>query len=244
MSEKFGEKLARSVKNLSAVKRVRPAQQAVRNGPIDVIGLAVATSSLRAAYMSAPHAHEVTNLLRAWTAGDEKALEKLTSLVYAELRRRAHRYMSREAPGHILQTTALINEVYVRVVDLQEMTWQDRAHFLAVCAKLMRQILTDLARARLYQKRGPGAVHVSLEQASLPSDAPRVDLLVLDEALDALARIDARKGRVVELRFFGGLTVEETAEVLKVSPETVMRDWKFAKACLHEELSKSNRHGP
>ena len=194
--------------------------------------------------MAGPRTHQVTALLRAWTAGDEKALEKLTSLVYAELRRRAHRYMSREPAGHILQTTALINEVYLRVVDLRELTWQDRAHFLAVCAKLMRQILTDLARARLYQKRGPGAVHVSLEQASLASEEPQVDLLVLDEALDALARIDPRKGRVVELRFFGGLSVEETAEVLRVSPETVMRDWKFAKACLHEELSKPNHHEP
>jgi RNA polymerase sigma-70 factor, ECF subfamily len=194
--------------------------------------------------MAGPRTHQVTALLRAWTAGDEKALEKLTSLVYAELRWRAHRYMSREPAGHILQTTALINEVYLRVVDLRDMTWQDRAHFLAVCAKLMRQILTDLARARLYQKRGPGAVHVSLEQASLASEEPQVDLLVLDEALDALARIDPRKGRVVELRFFGGLSVEETAEVLKVSPETVMRDWKFAKACLHEELSRPSHHGP
>ena len=194
--------------------------------------------------MAGPRTHQVTALLRAWTAGDEKALEKLTSLVYAELRRRAHRYMAREAPGNILQTTVLINEVYLRVVDLRELTWQDRAHFLAVCAKLMRQILTDLARARLYQKRGPGAVHVSLEQASLASEEPQVDLLVLDEALDALARIDPRKGRVVELRFFGGLSVEETAEVLRVSPETVMRDWKFAKACLHEELSKPNHHEP
>ena len=193
--------------------------------------------------MAGPRTHQVTALLRAWTAGDEKALEKLTSLVYAELRRRAHRYMSREPAGHILQTTALINEVYLRVVDLRELTWQDRAHFLAVCAKLMRQILTDLARARLYQKRGPGAVHVSLEQASLASEEPQVDLLVLDEALDALARIDPRKGRVVELRFFGGLSVEETAEVLRVSPETVMRDWKFARACLHQELSKPNHHG-
>jgi RNA polymerase sigma factor (TIGR02999 family) len=144
--------------------------------------------------------------------------------------------MARERPGHILQSTALINEVYVRLVDLRELTWQDRAHFFAVWAKLMRQILIDLARARRYQKRGPGAIHVSLEEASLASEEPRVDLLALDEALNALARIDPRKGRVVELRFFGGLSVEETAEVLRVSPETVMRDWKFAQTCLYEEL--------
>jgi len=146
--------------------------------------------------------------------------------------------MAEEPPGHILQTTALVNEVYLRLVDLRDFTWQDRAHFFAVCAKLMRQILTDLARARQYQKRGPGVIHVSLEEASLASEEAPVDLLALDEALNALARIDPRKGRVVELRFFGGLSVEETAEVLQVSPETVMRDWKFAKACLHEELSK------
>jgi RNA polymerase sigma factor (TIGR02999 family) len=193
--------------------------------------------------MAAPRTHEITALLRAWTAGDEQALEKLTPPVYSELRRRAHRYMTREPPGHILQTTALINEVYVRLVDLPELTWQDRAHFFAACARLMRQILTDLARARRYQKRGPGAIHVSLEEASPASEGPRVDLLALDEALNALARIDLRKGRVVELRFFGGLSVEETAEVLRASPETVMRDWKFAKACLHEELGISKRAG-
>ena len=194
--------------------------------------------------MAGPRTHQVTALLRAWTGGDEKALEKLTSLVYDELRGRAHRYMAREPRGHILQTTALINEVYLRVVDMRGLTWQDRAHFLAICARLMRRILTDMARARLYQKRGLGAIHVSLGQASLVSEEPRVDLLVLDEALNALARIDPRKGRVVELRFFGGLSVAETAEVLRVSPETVMRDWKFAKACLHQELSKPNQYGP
>jgi RNA polymerase sigma factor (TIGR02999 family) len=193
--------------------------------------------------MAAPRTHEITALLRAWTAGDEQALEKLTPLVYRELHRRARRYMAREPAGHILQTTALINEVYLRLVDLRELTWQDRAHFFAVCAKLMRQILIDLARARRYQKRGPGAIHVSLEEASSASKEPQVDLLALDEALKALARIDPRKGRVVELRFFGGLSVEETAEVLRVSAETVMRDWKFARACLHQELSKQDHHG-
>jgi RNA polymerase sigma-70 factor (ECF subfamily) len=189
--------------------------------------------------MGAPSTLEITGLLRAWTAGDAEALEKLTALVYRQLRRRAHRYMAGELPGHILQTTGLVNEVYLRLVDLRDFTWQDRAHFFAVCAKLMRQILTDLARARQYQKRGPGVIHVSLEETSLAAEgAPQVDLLALDEALDTLSRIDPRKGRVVELRFFGGLSVEETAAVLEISPETVMRDWKFAKACLHQELSK------
>ena len=188
--------------------------------------------------MGAPRTLEITGLLRAWTGGDGGALERLTSLVYSELHRRAHRYMAGEPPGHILQTTALVNEVYLRLVDLRDFTWQDRIHFFAICAKLMRQILTDMARARQFQKRGPGAIHISLEEASLASEDAPVDLLALDQALNALARIDARKGRVVELRFFGGLSVEETAEVLQVSPETVMRDWKFAKACLHAELSK------
>ncbi len=214
------------------------------NRRTDVILLAAPVCSRRGGYMAAPRTHEITALLRAWTAGDEQSLEKLTSMVHNELRRRAHRYMAREPPGHILQTTALINEVYLRLVDLRELTWQDRAHFFAVCAKLMRQILTDLARARRYQKRGAGPIHVSLEEAFPASEEARVDLLALDEALSALALIDPRKGRVVELRFFGGLSVEETAEVLRVSPETVMRDWKFAKACLHQELSKQNHHGP
>jgi RNA polymerase sigma factor (TIGR02999 family) len=192
--------------------------------------------------MGALPTHEVTVLLRAWAAGDQQALDKLTPLVYSELHMRAHRHMAREPTGHILQTTALINEVYLRVVNLRELTWQDRAHFFAVCAKLMRQILTDLARARRYQKRGQGAIHVTLEEAAAAFDEPRVDLLALDEALNALAHIDPRKVQVVELRFFGGLGVEETAEVVRVSPDTVMRDWKFAKAFLHEELSKANQH--
>ena len=179
--------------------------------------------------MAAPRAHEIAALLRAWTAGNQQALEKLTPLVNSELHKRAHRYMAREPAGHILQTTVLINEVYLRVVDLRELTWQDRAHFFAVCAKLMGQILIDLSRARRYQKRGHAAIHVSLEEASLTSEEPRVDLLALDEALNALDRIDLRKGRVVELRFFRGLSVEETAKVLPVSAETVMRDWKFAR---------------
>jgi RNA polymerase sigma-70 factor, ECF subfamily len=187
--------------------------------------------------MAAPGTDEITGLLRAWSAGDERALLKLTPLVYDELRRRSHRYMAREPAGHMLQTTALINEVYLRLVDLPQLTWRDRTHFFAVCARLMRQILNDLARARQYQKHGP-AIHVSLEEALPASEEPRVDLLALDEALNALARLDPRKAQVVELRFFGGLSVEETAEVLKVSQETVKRDWKFSKGWLHEELAK------
>ena len=163
---------------------------------------------------------DVSKLLHAWSGGDQSALERLTPIVYRELHRLARRYMKGERPEHSLQATALVNEAYLRLVDYNRMQWQDRAHFFAVCARLMRQILIDLARARLYQKRGPEAIHVSLEEASAVSEEPRVDLPALDEALNALARIDPRKGRVVELRFYGGLSVEETTEVLGVSPET------------------------
>ena len=154
--------------------------------------------------MAAPGTDEITALLRAWSRGDEHALLRLTPLVYDELRRRSHRYMAREPAGHLLQTAALINEVYLRLVDLPELTWQDRTHFFALCARLMRQILTDLARARRCQKRGPGAIHLSLEEALPASEDPRVDLLALDEALNALARLDPRKVRLSNCAFLAG----------------------------------------
>jgi RNA polymerase sigma-70 factor, ECF subfamily len=181
-------------------------------------------------------AGEVTKLLQAWSGGNGEALAKLTPLVYAELRRAAHRYMARERKGHSLQTTALVNEVYLRLVDIRKVTWQDRAHFLAVCARLMRRVLTDFARSRAYQKRGGGSPGVALDEALLVSRQPSADLIALDDGLKTLAAFDRRKSQVVELRFFGGLSVEETAEVLKVSPETVKRDWKLAKAWLLDEL--------
>jgi RNA polymerase sigma factor (TIGR02999 family) len=186
---------------------------------------------------------DVTRLLRAWSGGDEKALEKLTALVYDELRRAAHRYMVRERPGHTLQTTALVNEVYLRLVDLREVTWQDRAHFLAVCARLMRRVLTDFARARASRKRGGGSPHMVLDEGQLAAGAPPPDLAALDDSLNALAAIDPRKSQVVELRFFGGLDVEETAEVLKVSRETVKRDWRLAKAWLLREMTAQRSDG-
>jgi len=158
-------------------------------------------------------------------------------LVYDELHRAAHRHMAREGPNDTLQTTALINEVYLRLVDLREVSWQNRAHFFAICARLMRRILTDAARARRYQKRGGGAPQLSLEETLLVSREPRSDLIALDDALNGLAAIDERKSQVVELRFFGGLSVEETAEVLRVSPQTVLRDWELAKVWLLRELS-------
>ena len=184
-----------------------------------------------------PSPHEVTQLLKAWSGGDQEALEKLTPLVYAELRRAAHRYMAQERPGHTLQTTALVNEVYLRLVDVRRVSWQDRAHFLAVCARLMRRVLTDFARSRGYLKRGGDSPRVALDEALLVSREPAADLIALDDGLKALAAFDPRKSQVVELRFFGGLSVEETAEVLKVSSETVKRDWRLARVWLLEEMN-------
>lgn len=191
--------------------------------------------------MATPSAHEITELLQAWGSGDQGALEKLVPVVYDELHQLAQRYMSREQSGLTLQTTALVNELYLRLVDIQQTGWKDRAHFFAVCAQVMRHILIDFARSRRSLKRGGLAVHVSLDDNPAVSREPRGDLLALDDALNRLAAFDARKSRVVELRFFGGLSVEDTAEVLKVSPETVMRDWKLAKVWLLRELSRDDR---
>jgi len=181
---------------------------------------------------------DVSQLLRAWSDGDQKALEKLTPIVYAELHRLARRYMRREQAGHSLQTTALVNEAYLRLIDYTRMEWQNRAHFFAVSAQLMRRILVEHARRRNL-KRGGGVQHVTLDEAAvvglLSNKVP--DFIALDNALNALSRLDARKAQVVEMRFFGGLSVEETAEVLKVSPVTVMRDWNAAKAWLYRELT-------
>ena len=159
------------------------------------------------------------------------------------MRKAARHYMAGERPGHSLQTTALINEVYLRLVGVRKVSWQNRAHFLAVCARLMRRVLTDYARSRDYQKRGGGLVRVDLSEAPAPVAKLNPDLADLDEAMNKLATVDERKSQVVELRFFGGLDVKETAEVLKVSPETVMRDWKIAQAWLLRELSGTKRHG-
>jgi RNA polymerase sigma-70 factor, ECF subfamily len=181
--------------------------------------------------------HEVTRLLQAWGSGDETALERLMPLVYAELHRLAHRYMAAEPSGQVLQTTALVHEVYLRLVDVDNIDWQNRAHFYGICARLMRRILIDFARSRNYQKRGGQFPHIELEETATVTAVVGSELLAVDDALTKLAKLDARKAEVVELRFFGGLTVEETAAVLKVSSETVMRDWKMAKAWLLRELS-------
>jgi RNA polymerase sigma factor (TIGR02999 family) len=193
--------------------------------------------------MGAPSSSEVTGLLRAWGRGDEEALQKLMPLVYEQLHAAARRYMAGERPGHTLQTTALIHETYLRLVDIRQINWQDRAHFFAICAQLMRRILIDFARSRGYKKRGGAAPHVNFDEAVLVTAQPDANLVALSEALDRLALVDARKGRVVELRFFGGLGVKETAEVMKVSADTVMRDWKVAKVWLLRELRRGARHG-
>ncbi len=181
---------------------------------------------------------EVTDLLQAWSQGDDRALEKLTSLVYQELRRRAHRYMQGERAGHTLQTTALVNETFLRLVRSRQVRWQDRAHFFAICAQLMRRILVDFARRhRKGGKSQPRGVswHENNEGIEVSQERGE-DLVVLDEALSKLADFDKRKSKIVELRFFGGLSVEETAEVLKISVRTVMRDWRLARAWLRNDF--------
>ena len=187
--------------------------------------------------MAATSSPQVTRLLLAWRQGDEAALERLIPAVYHELRRLARYYMAGQRPSHTLQPTALINEVYLRLIDCQLVNWQNRAHFIAVSGNLMRRVLVDHARSKQYQKRGGGAVQVSLDEGLLPSAEPGRDLLALDDALNALAEVDARKSKVVEMRFFGGLTTQETAEVLNVSQDTVVRDWRFAKAWLQNEMA-------
>lgn len=187
-------------------------------------------------------AEEITALLWAWNGGDEQALEKLTPLVYAELYRSARRCLAGRRRGASVQATALINELYLRVLGMNRIGWQSRAHFFAICARQMRWILTDLYRAGRFQKRGAGAAPVSLDQAAVLTPAASPDLLAIDEALSRLAELDARKGQVVELRFFGGLSVRETAQALGVSPETVLREWKLAKSWLLTKLDGRQSH--
>lgn len=187
---------------------------------------------------SAPR--EITGLLHRWSEGSERALDDLTPLIYNELRLAAQRYMAREAQNHILQRTALVNEVYLRVGQLRSIDWQDRGHFFAVCARLMRRILTDYARSRLYAKRGGMALQVTFDEKLFVARVRGADMVALDGALEHLAEIDPRKAHVVELRFFGGLSVAETADALKISEDTVKRDWKFAKHWLLRELESSD----
>ena len=185
---------------------------------------------------------EINGLLRAWSAGDQSALDGLTPIVHAELRRLAHHYMRHERPGNTLQTTALVNEAWIRLVDYKRMRWQDRAHFFAVSAQVMRRILVDHARSHNI-KRGAGVPHVALDDIAVVSSDRGSDLVALDDAMNALARLDLRKVQIIEMRFFGGLSVEETAEVLKVSPATVRRDWSIAKLWLYRELGGGTGDG-
>jgi RNA polymerase sigma factor (TIGR02999 family) len=185
--------------------------------------------------MQAQSSKEITRLLIAWSDGDESALDQLAPLIHSELHRLAHHYMSRERPGHLLQTSALINEAYVRLIDWKNVRWQNRAHFFGVAAQLMRRILVDFAREKQYQKRGGGTLQVSLNQATAVVQRS-ADFVALDEALTALGEVDKRKVQVVELRFFAGLSVDEVAELLSVSKETVMRDWRLAKVWLLRQL--------
>jgi RNA polymerase sigma factor (TIGR02999 family) len=190
---------------------------------------------------------EITRLLKAWGRGDSTALDRLTPLVYEQLHRMARSYMRNERPGHSLQATALVNETYLRLVDSGDLDWTDRTHFFAVCARVMRRILVDAARSRAAIKRGgqaDRAAHTSainLDDLAAARTEMSAQVCALDEALDALARIDPRRAQVIELRFFGGFTVEETAQVLEVSPQTVMRDWRLARAWLARELSPSSK---
>jgi len=188
-----------------------------------------------------PASAEVTKLLLAWGAGDGQALDQLLPLVYRELHSLARRYMAGERPGNTLQASALVNEAYLKLVDIRRVQWQNRAHFFGVSAQLMRRILVDSARRRHNLKRGGRALQVTFDEGLAVAKGETSELVAIDDALTALAAVDARKARVVELRFFGGLSVEETAEALKVSPETVTRDWRLAKAWLHGEMNKEKR---
>lgn len=189
--------------------------------------------------MQGQETQDVTTLLRAWTGGNESALEQLLPVLYQELRRTARAYMRRERSGHTLQTTALVNEVFLRLVDIHQIQWRDRVHFLTMAAQLMRRILVDHARRRGYLKRGGGEGPIPLDELAIISPGRSSHFVVIDDALNTLAKRDARKAKVVEMRFFGGLSVEETAAALNVSPQTVLRDWSIAKAWLRREMSQA-----
>jgi RNA polymerase sigma-70 factor, ECF subfamily len=187
--------------------------------------------------MNSTSRQQITQMLVEWSNGDQAALDKIVPLIHSELHKLAHQYMRRERAGHTLQTTALVNEAYLRLVDQKNVQWQNRAHFFGIAAQMMRRILVDYARKQNYLKHGGGVRHVSLDQAAVISRERTAELVALDEALNALALIDPRAARVVELRFFGGLTVKETAEAMGLSVDMVKRDWSTAKAWLHRQMS-------
>ena len=187
-----------------------------------------------------PSSHEVTQLLKAWSDGNERARDELMSIVYPELRRLAHHYMKGESPGHTLQTSALVNEAFLKLVDQRNVQWQNRAHFFGISARVMRRILVDYARQRRYAKRGGGIQTLSFDETLVVSEERCAEVIGLHDALETLMKFDPRKSQIVELRFFGGLSIEETAEVLSVSPGTIMRDWTLAKAWLRREISDNS----
>lgn len=193
--------------------------------------------------MDSTNGQDITELLAAWGGGDQAAFERLVPLVYAELKRIARRHMNRESEGHVLQTTALVHEAYVKLVSQRGAKWQDRAHFFAVSSQQMRRILVDAARSRMRQKRGSDAVVVSLDDAPAISMSRAAEFVTLDDALTELAKLDPRRSRVVEMRYFGGMSVEETALALNLSPDTIARDWKAAKAWLYAELNRAEGQG-
>ena len=186
--------------------------------------------------------HDVTQLLNAWREGDQTAREELMTVVYNELHRLAHHYMKKEAPGHLLQTSALLNEAFLRLVDQRNVQWRNRAHFFGIAAQMMRRVLVDYARSRGYAKRGGGLRHISLDEALTVCDQRSAEVVELDDALNQLAQLDPRKSQLVELRFFAGLSIKEAAAVLSVSTGTVMRDWTLAKAWLRREISTNAAH--
>jgi RNA polymerase sigma factor (TIGR02999 family) len=203
--------------------------------------LTLAFGGFRGSGVMVSSQNEVTQLLLDWSKGDKAALDKLVPVVYQELRRLARHYMRRERPGHTLQTSALVNEAYMRLVDYRHMRWQSRAHFFAVAAQAMRRILVEHARKRHFAKRGAGGVKVSFDEAAIVSQEQASDLVALDDALTSLETMDPRKARIVELRYIGGLNIEETAEVLDISPATVQREWRAAKAWLYREIQEGTR---
>src|SRR5262245_40159730 len=236
-SEKLPSKPAGVIQKFKPLLRGRQnptSEKCLETQAFDTIG----TFTIGVLEVSRFLSQRVTALLSAWCGGDEDAQDRLFKVVYQDLHRVAARCMARERQGHTLQATALVNEAYVRLVDIEQIHWQDRAHFFAVAARVMRHILVDSARARRYQKRGGGAENISLDEALIVTKQHGPDLVALDDALSALAALDERKSQVVELRFFGGLSVDETAEVLGVSTDTVLREWKMAKVWLLREIKR------
>ena len=209
---------------------------------VSITWLSCSYRAIREVSTETHSSHEITQLLVAWNNGDRVALDELMPLVHRELHRIARRYMAAERPGHILQTTALVNEAYMRLIDWKNVEWQSRAHFFGLAAQIMRHILVDFARAQAREKRGGGGLQVSLSEAANIDSGQSADLVALDDALQSLEKLDPRQARVVELRFFAGLSLEETAEALKVSVGTVRRDWSLAEAWLYRELSEGERH--